>query len=100
MNWVNSNIKLKGNVAEHTQFAPSTLWAIGKNNEAKVMLRLASPALLTKAMRSAISLSRFLEKPASHSPFQRLVRQISYEQFFISEISSLIIIFVTTVLPQ
>jgi hypothetical protein len=48
--------------------------AIGMNNEAKVMLRLASPTLIQEAMRSAISLSRFLEKPASHSPFQRLVR--------------------------
>ena len=43
-----ANIKLKGNVAEHTQFAPSTSWAIGKTNKAKVMLRLASPALIQK----------------------------------------------------
>ena len=44
INW-NSNIKLKGNVAEQTLFAHITLMAIGKNNVAKVMLRLASPAL-------------------------------------------------------
>ena len=45
INW-NSNIKLKGNVAEQTLFAHMTLMAIGKNNVAKVMLRLASPALI------------------------------------------------------
>ena len=57
-----ANIKLKGNVAEQTLFAHMTSLAIGKRNEAKVMLRLASPALIQDAMRSAISLSRFLEK--------------------------------------
>ena len=41
-----SNIKLKGNVAEQTLFAHITLMAIGKIDVAKVMLRLASPALI------------------------------------------------------
>ena len=67
-------------MAEQTLFAHMTLMAIGKNNEAKVMLRLASPALILEAMRSAISLSRFLEKLTSHSPFQRLVRIASIER--------------------